>query len=450
MRYIPNAENDWREMLGTLGLQHLADLTQIIPEPLRLTRDLDLPRPLAEMELVEHLRSLNGEVGFGEKMISFLGAGAYDHFIPSVVDHILRRSEFYTAYTPYQPEISQGTLQAIFEFQTLIGQLTGMDVANASVYDGASAVAEGVLMAQRLKGRKNCLLARAVHPEYRMVTQTYTHPLGLALPEIPYTEDGVTDLAAMERMADGETSAVVMQQPNFFGALEDLGRAAQLAHAQGALLIVAVAEPLSLALLQPPGLLGADIVVGEGQSFGNPLSFGGPYIGFFASRESFLRSMPGRLVSETVDRQGRRGFVLAVATREQHIRREKATSNICTNQALCALAVLIYLTVMGKEGLRELAEINLSKCEYAKKRLRQVGKLRFVAPTFNEFVLTLEGDVSSRLQALQEQGIVGGFPLKRFYPEMEHEVLLCVTEKHSREAIDRLADLLSEPARSSR
>jgi glycine dehydrogenase subunit 1 len=250
-------------------------------------------------------------------------------------------------------------------------------------------------------------------------------------------------------MADKETTAVVMQQPNFFGALEDLGRAAQLAHAQGALLVVAVAEPLSLALLQPPGLLGADIVVGEGQSFGNPLSFGGPYIGFFASREIFLRSMPGRLVGETVDRQGRRGFVLAVATREQHIRREKATSNICTNQALCALAVLIYLAVMGKEGLRELAEINLSKCEYAKKRLGRVGELRFAAPTFNEFVLTLEGDVSSRLQALQGRGIVGGFPLKRFYPEMEHEVLICVTEKHSREAIDRLADLLSEQGRSS-
>lgn len=444
MHYIPNAESDWESMLQTLALESLEELTTSLPESLRMKKALDLPRPLSEMELVRHLQSLSAEGTQGKRHISFLGAGAYDHFIPAVVDHVLRRSEFYTAYTPYQPEISQGTLQAIFEFQTLICQLTGMDVANASVYDGASAVAEAVWMAQRIKGRRKCLLSRAVHPEFRTVTRTYTHPLNLELEEISYTPEGTTNLEALQEGADEETSAVVIQQPNFFGCLEDLEEWARIVHDKGALLIVAVAEPLSLALLQPPGLLGADIVVGEGQGFGNALSFGGPYVGFFASKEGFLRSMPGRLVGQTVDREGRRGFVLAVATREQHIRREKATSNICTNQALCALAVLVYLTLMGKQGLRELAEINLSKGQYAKKRLGGSGRLRFPAPTFNEFVLTLDGEPSSILPPLLQAGFVGGLPLKRFYPEMEREVLVCVTEKHSKEDIDRFAEILGE------
>jgi glycine dehydrogenase subunit 1 len=442
MRYISNAEGDVAAMLQTIGFERLEDLITILPESLRMAKPLDLPVPLSEMELVQHLRSLSERGTQGERIISFLGAGAYDHFIPAIVDHVLRRSEFYTAYTPYQPEISQGTLQAVFEFQTLICQLTGMDVANASVYDGASAVAEAVLMAQRIKGRKKCLLARAIHPESRMVARTYSHPLDLELVEAPYTDEGVTSLEALQRLVDEETSAVVIQQPNFFGCLEDLEQAEKMVHARGALLIVTVAEPLSLALLQPPGFLGADIVVGEAQGFGNALNFGGPYVGFFASKESFLRAMPGRLVGQTIDRQGRRGFVLAVATREQHIRREKATSNICTNQALCALAVLVYLTTMGKEGLRELGEINFSKCEYAKKRLGESGRLRFSAPTFNEFVFTLDADPPSALQDLLKRGIVGGLHLKRFYPELEREVLVCVTEKHSREDIDHLAESL--------
>ncbi len=445
MRYIPNAESDWEEMLQAIGLERLEDLTRILPESLRLKEPLALPSPLAEMELVQHFLSLSAN----QQMISFLGAGAYDHFIPAVVDHVLRRSEFYTAYTPYQPEISQGTLQAIFEFQTLICQLTGMEVANASVYDGASAVAEGVLMAQRLKGRKKCLLAQAVHPESRIVTRTYTHPSELELKEIPYNPSGSTDLDALRELIDEETSAVVLQQPNFFGNLEDLEKTAAVVHAQGALMIVAVAEPLSLALLQPPGLLGADIVVGEGQSFGNALSFGGPYVGFFAIKESFLRAMPGRLVGETVDRQGRRGFVLAVATREQHIRREKATSNICTNQALCALAALVYLSALGKEGLKELARANLSKCEYAKKRLGALGRLRFPGPTFNEFVIRLDQDPQVLLPILLKQGIIAGFPLKKFYPEMEREVLICVTEKNSRRDIDRLTEALEKALRET-
>ena len=442
MRYLPHAESDLIEMLRTVGLGRLEDLANVLPEHLRMKKPLDLPLPLSEMELVQNLRSLS-EAGRGVKpWISFLGAGSYDHFIPSVVDHVLRRSEFYTAYTPYQPEVSQGTLQAIFEFQTLICQLTGMDLANASVYAGASAVAEAVLMAQRLKGRKKCLLARTVHPEYRMVTHTYTHPLDLGLITIPYSPEGNLDLEALEKALDKEVSSVVIQQPNFFGCLEDVGRIAQITHVYDALLIVVVAEPLSLAILQPPGFLGADLVVGEGQSFGNPVSFGGPYVGFFASKENFLRSMPGRLVGETVDLEGRRGFILAVATREQHIRREKATSNICTNQALCALAVLVYLTLMGKEGLRELAEANLSKCEYAKRKLGETNPLRFSAPTFNEFVLTLKGDSEPALQTLLQQGIIGGLPLKRFYPELKNELLICVTEKQSREEIDRLAQIL--------
>ena len=447
MRYIPNAEGDFNQMLPSLGMEKLEDLIRILPESVRLGRSLNLPKPLAEMELVEFMHSLGGGKDGKGPEISFLGAGAYDHFIPSIVDHILRRAEFYTAYTPYQPEVSQGTLQAIFEFQTLICQLTGMDLANASVYDGASAVAEAVLMAQRINGRKKFLISQTVHPESQMVTRTYTHPLEFQINEIPYSKEGATDLEELQRKIDKQTGAVVLQHPNFFGCLEDIGRAAEIAHKNGALLIVSVIEPLSLALLQPPGALGADIVVGEGQSFGNPLSFGGPYVGFFACREKFLRSLPGRLVGESIDQQGRRGFLLAVATREQHIRREKATSNICTNQALCALAVLVYLTTMGRKGLRELAEMNLSKCEYAKRKLQESGRLRFSAPTFNEFVFSFPQDGEVALHGLLQQGIVGGFALKRFYRDMDKEILVCVTEKNSKEQIDRLAEKIGELTR---
>jgi glycine dehydrogenase subunit 1 len=442
MRYLPGTETDLAEMLRAVGLDRLEDLARVLPERLRMKRPLNLPSPLSEMELVRNLSALS-EAGKGVRpWVSFLGAGAYDHFVPSVVDHVLRRSEFYTAYTPYQPEVSQGTLQAVFEFQTLVSQLTGMDLANASMYDGASAVAEAVLMAQRIKGKGKSLLARTLHPEYRMVAQTYTNPLPLELVTIPYSPEGTLDLDALEKSMDERVSSVVIQHPNFFGCLEDLGRIGEIVHAHGALFIVAVAEPLSLALLKPPGLMGADIVVGEGQSFGNPVNFGGPYIGFFATKEAFLRSMPGRLVGETVDLEGRRGFILAVATREQHIRREKATSNICTNQALCALAVLVYLTLMGKQGLRKLAETNLSKCEYAKKKLGESHPLRFSAPTFNEFVISLE-NCEPALQTLFQQGIIGGLPLKQFYPELGCEILVTVTEKHSREDIDRLARILA-------
>jgi glycine dehydrogenase subunit 1 len=439
MRYIPNAEKDREAMLSAVGCRSLEDLASVLPRELRLNRPLNLPASLSEMELMERLGQMSEKGKEGKRWVSFLGAGAYHHYLPALIDHLLKRSEFYTAYTPYQPEISQGTLQAIFEFQTLICQLTGMEVANASVYDGASAVAEAVLMANRLNGRKRFLVAAALHPDSRRVARTYTHPLGFLLDPVPPGDDGSTDLKTLETAAGEDVSAVVLQHPNFFGCLEDVEKAAGIAHARGALLIVATQEPLALALLQPPGRLGADIAVGEGQSFGNPLNFGGPYVGFFAAKEAYLRAMPGRLVGETVDRDGRRGFVLAVATREQHIRREKATSNICTNQALCALASLIYMATFGKQGLRELAEMNLSKAEYAKKRLAAVASLRFSAPTFNEFVLTLDGDPDPLLAALREEGIIGGLALNDFYPEMEREILVCTTEKNSREDIDRLA-----------
>ncbi len=441
MQYIPNAENDWPEMLATIGFKKLDDLMTLLPESLRLKEPLDLPPSLSEMELSEHILALS-EKNKGRKIKSFLGAGAYDHYLPAVVDHILRRSEFYTAYTPYQPEISQGTLQAIFEFQTLICQLTGMDVANASVYDGASAVAEGVLMAHRLKGKKKCFLSATLHPEAKMVTRTYTAPLGVELVEIPYSSEGLTDLEFLTQKIDGDTFAVVLQQPNFFGCLEDLEKAGQIIHAQGALFIVAVMEPLALALMQPPGALGADLTVGEAQSFGLPLSYGGPYVGFFATKETFLRALPGRLVGETLDQQGRRGFVLALATREQHIRREKATSNICTNQALCALAVLVYLTLLGKEGLQRLAQINLSKCVYAQKVLGAKFSLPFSAPTFNEFVLSLPEEAQTVWARLLPAGIIPGFPLQKFYPELKKELLICLTEKTSKDDIDLLQEKL--------
>ncbi|MGQ9693485.1 MAG: aminomethyl-transferring glycine dehydrogenase subunit GcvPA [Thermodesulfobacteriota bacterium] len=441
MQYIPNAENDWPEMLAAVGFKKLEDLISLLPESLRLTRPLSLPPPLSEMELVGHLLNLSEKNRPG-KIKSFLGAGAYDHYIPAVVDHILQRSEFYTAYTPYQPEISQGTLQAIFEFQTLICQLTGMEVANASVYDGASAVAEGVLMAHRLKGKKKCFLSATLHAEAKAVTRTYTAPLGIELLEIPYSPEGLTDLDFLTQKIDEDTFAVVLQQPNFFGCLEDLEKASQIIQARGALFIVAIMEPLALALLQPPGASGADIVVGEGQSFGLPLSFGGPYVGFFATKERFLRALPGRLVGETVDQQGRRGFVLALATREQHIRREKATSNICTNQALCALAVLVYLSILGKEGLKKLAQINLSKCVYAKKILGSRFSLPFAAPTFNEFVLSLPKDSLEVTKQLLSAGIIAGFPLQKFYPELKKEILICLTEKITKEDIDFLKEKL--------
>jgi glycine dehydrogenase subunit 1 len=355
------------------------------------------------------------------------------------------RSEFYTAYTPYQPELSQGTLQAIYEYQTLICQLTGMEVANASMYDGSSGLAEAILMAHRINGRREVVMPLAVHPEYRAVCRTYVRKLGLHLHEVPYTDHGATDRKQVKAALSDRTSAVVIQSPNFFGVLESLDELAEAAHSAGALLIVAVAEPVSFGIVRSPGEYGADIVAGEGQAFGNHLNFGGPYLGFFASKEAYVRSMPGRLVGQTTDKAGRPGYVLTLSTREQHIRREKATSNICTNEGLCALAATVHLSLLGRAGLRELALLNLRKAAYAKEALSTLRtcELRFAGPTFNEFVVRVKGRTPAQMnRALLAKRIIGGLELGRFYPELSDCLLICVTEQNSREEIDALCKII--------
>ncbi|MCK5913380.1 MAG: aminomethyl-transferring glycine dehydrogenase subunit GcvPA, partial [Desulfuromusa sp.] len=376
---------------------------------------------------------------------SFLGGGAYNHFIPAVIDQLVSRSEFYTAYTPYQPEISQGTLQAIFEFQTLICQLTGMDVANASMYDGASACAEAVLLTIRAgKKRNKVLLSQALPPQYRETIATYCRYLNVELINVSLQE-GVTDQAELKTLLDDQVAAVVVGYPNYFGQIEDLASIAELTHASGARLIAAVPEPLALALYKSPGDLGADIVVGEGQSFGIPLSYGGPGIGFFAVRKKDMRVLPGRLVGETVDQDGQRGFVLTLATREQHIRREKATSNICSNQGMCILMVGIYLALHGKQGLRQLAEVNYAKAAYAKEQIAQLDgfTVKFPREFFNEFVVSCSEPVADLKKRLEKLDILAGISLGRDYSDLEDGLLICVTEQNSREQIDRLVTALA-------
>jgi len=442
IRYIPHTEENCREMLETVGANKVGDLFEIIPNEYRLSKSLNLPDPLSEPDLLRHLQGLQSPI-----LSSFMGGGAYHHFIPAVVSALTSRSEFYTAYTPYQPEISQGTLQAIFEYQTLICQLTGMEVSNASLYDGASSLAEAVLMAQRITKRRRILLSQATHPEYRMVIQTYTDPDKEELVLIPYKkEEGRTDHEALFDLLDEGVGAVVIQNPNFFGVVEDLLAIGGRVHEAGALLIVGFSEAVAYGILKPPGDMGADIVAGEGQSLGIPVSYGGPYLGIFATRERFVRNMPGRLVGETVDLEGKRGFVLTLATREQHIRRERATSNICTNEGLCALMATVFLSCLGKNGLKELATMNLSKTEYTKRAASQIHgcDLAFSSPTFNEFVLKVDGDPEKVLERLKGEGIIGGLPLRKFYPELHHHLLVTVTEMMKREEIDRWAEALEK------
>ena len=441
-RFIPHTEEDCRRMLETLGFKKMEDLFQAIPKEYRLSKPLSLPDPLSEPDLLRHLEGLQSPM-----MSSFVGAGAYHHFIPSVVSSLTSRSEFYTAYTPYQPEISQGTLQAIFEYQTLMCQLTGMEVSNASLYDGATSLAEAVLMANRVTKRNKILVSEAVHPEYRRVIQTYLDPDQQEIVRIPFKKDeGQIDEKVLVDLLSDEVSAVVVQSPNFFGVIEDLYPIGERVHQLGGLMIVGFSEAVAYGILAPPGVLGADIVAGEGQSLGVPVSYGGPYLGIFATQERFVRNMPGRLVGETVDVEEKRGFVLTLATREQHIRRERATSNICTNEGLCALMATIFLSCLGREGLKELAEMNLSKTEYAKKVVSGIRqcKLNFTAPTFNEFVLEIEGEPEKVLETLRKEKIVGGLPLAKFYPELPHHLLITVTEMIRKEEIDHWAEALEK------
>jgi glycine dehydrogenase subunit 1 len=441
-RYIPHTEEDIQKMLETVGVKELEDLFESIHKGYRLSEPLNLPDPLSEPDLLRYFQRLQSPI-----YSSFLGAGAYSHFIPSVVSALTSRSEFYTTYTPYQPEISQGSLQAVFEYQTLICQLTGMEVSNASMYDGASSMAEAVLMAERIAKRKRVLLSEAVHPEYRRVIQTYIDPDQQEIILIPYMkEEGRTDEQALFDLLDGEVSIVVVQCPNFFGVIEDLPAIVEKVHENGSLMIVGFSEAIAYGILKPPGAMGADIVAGEGQSLGIPLSFGGPYLGIFTSRERFVRMMPGRLVGETVDLDGKRGFVLTLATREQHIRRERATSNICTNEGLCALMATIFLSCLGKEGLRDLAMMNLSKKEYAKKVAAQIPdcKLTFSSPTFNEFVLRVGEKPEKVLEKMKEKKILGGLSLAKFYPELHYDLLITVTEMNTKEEIDHWAEALEK------
>jgi len=446
-RYIPHTEGDCRKMLETIGLKKMEDLFGSIPEECqcRLSRPLNLPPALSEPDLVLHLQSLQSPIFSGEPWSSFLGGGAYQHFIPAVVSSLISRSEFYTAYTPYQPEISQGTLQAIFEYQTLMCQLMGMEVSNASLYDGAHSLAEAVLMAHRITRRKKILLSQAVHPDYRRVIETYVDPDQQEIVQVPYDRNvGRTDEKALVALLNGDVSAVVIQSPNFFGVIEDLKGIGDMVHQAGGLLIAGFSEAIAYGILAPPGELAVDIAAGEGQSFGIPLSFGGPYLGIFTTREKFVRTMPGRLVGETVDLEGKRGFVLTLATREQHIRRERATSNICTNEGLCALMATVFLSCFGKNGLRELALMNLSKAERAKKLISGTRhcRLAFSSPTFNEFVLEIEGDPEMVLKDLKKEKILGGLSLGKSYPELKHHLLVTVTELNTKEEIDRWAKAL--------
>ncbi len=445
MRYLPHTESDIQQMLQTIGVQSVDQLFSGIPAACRLQRNLDLPAGLSEAEAMRQLNRLAAKNARLSEWDSFLGGGAYNHFIPAVVDHLVSRSEFYTAYTPYQPEISQGTLQAIFEFQTMICQLTGMDVANASMYDGASACAEAVLLALRTTRKKNrVLLSGALHPHYRQTVATYCQYLDVELVTVP-APSGLTADTDIATLLDDNTAAIVVGYPNYFGQIEDLKAVAALAEQSGARSIVAVAEPLALALFKSPGELGIDIVVGEGQSFGIPLSYGGPGIGFFAVKNKDMRALPGRLVGETVDQDGKRGFVLTLATREQHIRREKATSNICSNQGMCTLMVGIYLALHGKQGLRKLAELNYSKAVYAKELIAQIPgfELAFSGPHFNEFVIRCDETVAELKKRLEEDQILPGISLGRDYPGLEDGLLVCVTEQNTKEQIDRLVTVLA-------
>jgi glycine dehydrogenase subunit 1 len=436
VRYLPKSDIERREMLSAIGADSLESLFAHLPAEVLLKRPLNIPPGKSEYEIVDYFRARGDACAHG--FASFLGAGVYHHYRPVLVDTVVSRSEFLTSYTPYQAEISQGTLTTIFEFQTMICQLTGMDVANASMYDGSTAVPEAAMMAMRLTGRDRILTARTVHPEYREVLATYARHQGMPVAEVDYMrETGGLDFDQLERKIDNETAAIIIQSPNFFGIVEDVRRAAEIAHRHGALLIFVFAEAVSLGLLEPPR--DADIVAGELQSFAISPSYGGPFAGIIATKEKFMRQMPGRIVGETKDTRGNRAFCLTLAAREQHIRREKATSNICTNQALVALMATVFMNVYGKQGLRELASQNLSKAHYLAGKL----PLRLNGPFFNEFVASAKSPEAVN-KSLLDRKIIGGLPLARFYPELDDAMLICATEMSRREDMDTIAEAFAK------
>ncbi len=440
MDYCPHTPGDIEQMQSAVGIASIDELFTDIPEKFRLKNVLDIPAALSEQETIAVMSKIAGKNKLPQ--FSLTGAGAYSHFIPAVVGHIVGRAEFYTAYTPYQAEISQGILQAIYEYQTMIAHLTGTEIANASMYDGASAMAEAAVLCAKMSSRNKIIVARSVHPEYRQVVNTYSWANGYTVLEIPYTSSGQIDSKTLQNVLDDDVAAVLVQSPNFFGVIEDIDTIADAAHQKRALLVAGFTDGTSLGILKPAGEAGADFVVGEGQSFGNPLNYGGPYLGIFAAQEKFMRRIPGRLVGATVDKNGKRGFVLTLQTREQHIRREKATSNICSNEALCALAAGVYLAALGK-NLKQLAELNVYKAQYLKSKLLKLKgwKEVFAAPVYNEFVLRCP-DARLVNNKLQAAGIIGGYELQKDYPEFKNTLLFCATEMLSKKDMDRAVNII--------
>ncbi|HLH61484.1 MAG TPA: aminomethyl-transferring glycine dehydrogenase subunit GcvPA [Ktedonobacteraceae bacterium] len=447
MSYIPNTPEDQQAMLETLGLSSWEALLAPVPENVRLRRPLNLPPALPEPDLKRLISGMAAKNKNLDTALSFLGAGSYDHAIPSIVPHLQRRSEFVTSYTPYQPEVSQGMLQAIYEFQTMVCQITGLDIANASLYDGATAMVEAVLLAVGPGGRGEVVISEGVDPQYRTVLHTYAHARGFSVKEVP-TQNGVTSIEALNEAVTPTTSAVVIQQPNFFGCIEDVKTIEPIAHKGKAVFVATITEPASLGILTPPGAYGADIAVGELMSFGNPMSYGGPALGFMAARSKYMRLLPGRLVGQTVEEGGEKqtGYVLTLQTREQHIRRERATSNICTNQSLLAVGATIYLAALGKQGFRELGELCLQKAHYAFRQITAIAgfSAKFRSPFFDEFVITAPVSAQQLSEHLEQAGIIGGYPLGEHYAGMKNDMLFCVTETRTKEDIDRLVEVLRE------
>ncbi|MFA5094164.1 MAG: aminomethyl-transferring glycine dehydrogenase subunit GcvPA [Candidatus Omnitrophota bacterium] len=443
MKYSPHTSKDKEQMLEAIGAASEEELFSAIPSDLRLGK-VDLPDGISEMELKRSVMEMAGDNYSTNKLISFLGGGAYEHYIPQAVESIISRGEFLTAYTPYQAEASQGTLQSIYEYQSLICELTGMDVANASMYDGASSLAEAALLAVRDTGRKQVVYPASLHPEYKQVLKTYMEGIKVEFIEIPHAA-GIYDTEVLERQISDGTACVIAQNPNFFGCIEDCSAIGQICHSKGAIFIACV-NPLSLGLLSSPGEYGADIAVGEGQPLGIPLSYGGPYLGFFAVKEKYMRKIPGRVVGMTRDSEGKPGFVLTLQAREQHIRREKATSNICSNEGLMALAATVYLSLIGKKGLKEIARQNLLKSHYLAVQISKLGGFEpvFNTPFFNEFVVKCGRDPEKIISDLLKHGIIGGLPLGRFYPDMRNCMSICVTETKSRADLDKFVEVLGK------